>query len=140
MSEPAPEPREDVEPQLVVDDSWKERVAREKAAQRRQAREAAPNPHLPAASFPMLVSTLAAQAMASLGFLPTPQGEPTQVDKPLAKHFIDLLGMLEEKTRGNLDSEEQTLLKETLHQLRMAFVQSAAAPPAAPPKSTLELP
>ena len=44
----------------------------------------------------------------------------------MAKHFIDLLGVLEEKTEGNLNEEEKQMLTESLHQFRMAFMQMTA--------------
>ena len=69
----------------------------------------------------MLVTTLSAQAMTALGFFPDPSGE-SKPNRAMAKHFIDTLGVLEEKTVGNLDDEEKNMLSETLHQLRMAFI------------------
>ena len=75
----------------------------------------------PPASFSMLVTTISAQAMTALGFFPDPSGK-MEPNRSMAKHFIDTLGVLEEKTAGNLDDEEKTMLQETLHQLRMAFI------------------
>ena len=75
----------------------------------------------PPASFSMLVTTLSAQAMTALGFFPDPSGT-MEPNRSMAKHFIDTLGVLEEKTAGNLDEEEKGMLQETLHQLRMAFM------------------
>jgi hypothetical protein len=80
-------------------------------------------PPLPPASFDFLVTTLATQAMMALGQLPGPDGKQEKVQKPIAKHYIDLLGVLEEKTKGNLQPAEQRLLSEVLHNLRMTFVQ-----------------
>ena len=59
----------------------------------------------------------------ALGFLPDPSGQQPPVDLGMAKHFIDLLGVLQEKTEGNLDEEEKQMLTESLHQFRMAFMQ-----------------
>ncbi len=78
---------------------------------------------LPPASFAVLTTTLGAQAMGSMGLLPGDDGQTLPVNLDFAKHFIDLLGMLEEKTQGNLTPEESHLLQETLYQLRMAFVE-----------------
>lgn len=81
-------------------------------------------PHLPPASFDFLVTTLATQAMMALGQMPGPDGKPEKVQKPIAKHYIDLLGVLEEKTKGNLEASEQKMLGGILHELRMVFVRS----------------
>lgn len=77
---------------------------------------------LPPASFELLVTTLATQAMMALGQLPDPSGKPAKVEKPIAKHYIDMLAVLEEKCKGNLDAGEQKLISEVLHNLRMGFV------------------
>jgi hypothetical protein len=77
---------------------------------------------IPPASFAILVSTLATQAMLSMGKAPNPVTNKTEVNADLAKHFIDTLGMLEEKTKGNLSKEEAGMLEAVLHELRMAFV------------------
>ncbi len=76
---------------------------------------------LPPASFDVLVSMLFTQAFMSLGQVPNPDGETT-VDKPMAKHSIDMIEMLETKTKGNLSSDESKMLGEALHALRMAYV------------------
>ena len=64
----------------------------------------------------------------------------------LAKHMIDTLGVLEEKTKGNLSSEEAQMLTSTLHQLRMAYLSiqqdaaAAAGEATEPSQSQIELP
>lgn len=77
---------------------------------------------LPPASFQVLVSMLFTQAISALGQMPSPSGEATKIDKPMAKHTIDTLEMLEEKTKGNLTDEEAKMIKEALHALRMTYV------------------
>lgn len=78
---------------------------------------------LPPASFTLLVTTLATQAMAAMGLMPSTEDEAAPpVNLDFAKHFIDMLSVLQDKTQGNLVDAEQTFLRETLHQLRMAFV------------------
>ena len=77
------------------------------------------------ASFETLLHSLAAQAMVFLGGEVDPEtGRPLQ-NLDLAKHSIDLLGVLEEKTKGNLTNEEKELLDALLYQTRMAYVQAA---------------
>ena len=67
-----------------------------------------------------------------LGQIPNPKtGEP-EVNLELAKMFIDQLDMIQEKTRGNLTSEEQTVLRNALSNLQMAYVEVARAQPSQP--------
>ena len=146
----------DEESKIVVDEDYKAQVERERELER-QAEQAASEAggeggapggqEIPPASMPFLISMLSSQVMMAMGFLPTPDGQQPQVDLPLAKHFIDLLGVLDEKTKGNLDEEEQSMLTESLHQFRMAYVQSTQGGAEVdgggeeePPKSTIELP
>ena len=79
-------------------------------------------PAPPDASFETLLTMLFTQGMAALGQLPGDNERPLPVNKPFAKHFIDTIEMLGEKTKGNLSSEESTMLNDVLHAMRMAFV------------------
>jgi hypothetical protein len=116
------------EPKIIVDDDWKSQVQREKEElaekeKKKPSRATAPlESQLPPASFVVLVGTLSTQAMAALGYLHDPVSGQPDVNRPLAKHFIDTLAMLEEKTTGNLTPEESHMLTETLHHLRIAYV------------------
>lgn len=85
----------------------------------------------PPASMMLLVTTLATQAMGVMGLMPNEQGEKLPVNLDFARHFIDMLSVLEEKTKGNLSDDEKVYLRDTLHQLRMAFVAVSKNPPAA---------
>ena len=84
----------------------------------------AAQPPLPPASFEVLVSMLFSQAMSMLGQIPDPQTGETQINKGVAKHTIDTLDVLKEKTQGNLTEEETKVLDEALHALRMTFVSA----------------
>lgn len=133
----------DEEPKIIVDDDWKNQVQREKEQLENVSQNAEPAAYqMPEASFSLLVSTLTTQALSSMGFVPNPATGEADVNRDLAKHFIDSLAVLEEKTKGNLTDEENGLLNESLHQLRMAFVtpppQASSEPEA--PKSKIELP
>jgi hypothetical protein len=77
---------------------------------------------LPPASLEWLVTSLATQALVALGQVPDPMDGKLHVMPNLAKHQIDMLSMLEEKTRGNLSQDEALLLEDVLHQLRLAYV------------------
>jgi hypothetical protein len=65
----------------------------------------------------------AQNAALFLGQIPNPQTGQGEVNLELAKMFIDQLGMIQEKTRGNLTNEESTVLRNTLTNLQMAFVE-----------------
>lgn len=80
---------------------------------------------IPPANFLFLVESILMQAQMQLGLLNFGEqsGEEPEVNLPLARHSIDLLGMLDEKTKGNLTTEEQRLLENGLTELRFRFVQ-----------------
>ncbi len=78
---------------------------------------------LPPASFSFLVLSLRAQAEMQLGLMQFGEKDQAEPDLPLARHTIDLLGILLEKTKGNLTLEEQRMLENSLTELRFRFVQ-----------------
>ena len=80
---------------------------------------------MPAASFASLVQSLMTQALLYLGEI-TARGMAPTVDLDMAKHNIDLLGILEDKTRGNLTDEEKRMLDSILYELRMRFISTAS--------------
>jgi Domain of unknown function (DUF1844) len=86
------------------------------------------------ASFLSLIMSLASNAAASLGMMPHPVTGETGVDLQTAKHWIDVLGMLEEKTQGNLDEQEAQMLENLLADLRMQYVSFAQSPTPPPAK------
>lgn len=77
---------------------------------------------LPPPSLSFLITTLGTQAMVALGEVPNPITGKLERLPNQAKHFIDTLAMLEEKTAGNRTPEESALLDSLLHQLRLAYV------------------
>ncbi len=81
---------------------------------------------IPPASFDFLVESVLMQTQMQLGLLHLRENdEDSEPNLPLAKHSIDMLAMLEEKTRGNLSSEEQRLISNGLTELRFRYVQVA---------------
>jgi len=74
-----------------------------------------------------LISSIATQALFSLGAMPDPQTGQRYTNLDIARHHIDSLGVLEEKTKGNLTDEEKTTLATTLYELRQSYVQVANA-------------
>ena len=81
-----------------------------------------PEGELPEMNFAALVLSLSASAMAHLGVAPEPGAEAPPKNLPLAKQTIDILALLEEKTKGNLDSAEKPLLESVIHDLRLQYV------------------
>jgi hypothetical protein len=90
----------------------------------REQKEGRPFP-LPPATFEFLAESLRLQAEMQLGLMRLGTEEEPPKDLDLARHTIDLLGMLQEKTRGNLTLEEQRLLENSLTLLRFRYVQAA---------------
>jgi hypothetical protein len=86
------------------------------------SRERAELPPLPEASLVALLGILSNQAMVALGLIRNPATGKAEKELPIARYFIDLIDVLEQKTKGNLDPDEGAALDETLHTLRMAFV------------------
>ncbi len=105
--------------------------AREPESHRPPARQAAPpvEPEPQAGEeeaserFAMLVSYLSTTAMFQLGLLPGPGGEYNPPDLANGSRTIDLLEVLQEKTRGNLTSPESKLLEDVLYELRMTYLE-----------------
>ena len=78
---------------------------------------------LPPASFTFIVLSMRAQAEMQLGLMNFGQEDKIEPDLDLARHTIDLLAVLVEKTKGNLSLEEQRLIENSLTELRFRFVQ-----------------
>lgn len=134
MAEPADQGGE--KPRIIVDEDWKSQVQAEKEALQQKQEPAAPQEAptqpgesdaegpLPPATFPVLLTTLATQALVCMGQIPHPATNKPEVRLNEAKHFIDLLEMLEQKTAGNRTAEESQLLENLLHELRLGFVSA----------------
>ena len=119
-----------------VDESWKEQAEREKLtagettvqsqpgqAGPQGAGEARPKAdELPQARFDLFVSGLAMEAFIALGDMPHPTTKKQAISLRQAKYLIDILGVLEEKTKGNLSVDEERLLTDALYQLRMRYL------------------
>jgi len=78
---------------------------------------------MPPASFTFIVLSLRAQAEMQLGLMHFGEEEKPEPDIAMARHTIDLMAVLLEKTKGNLEIEEQRLLENSLTELRFRFVQ-----------------
>ncbi len=117
-----------------IDEGWKEEARREKERLARgedQSGDEGPSGgaggpgdrKIPPASIDLLVISLAIQARIALGEIANPITRRQDLDLDAAKHAIDLLGVLEEKTQGNLTPDEKANLESALYELRMRYVQ-----------------
>jgi len=132
-------------PKIIIDDDWKAQAQAEKEKLARDAKDkaaaapAAPadqgdatggepgQRQVPAASFPILVNSLLTQIFFALGAIADPQDGKRYVDLELAKHHIDMLAVIDEKTKGNLSEDETKLLDQAIYEARMQYVQTAQA-------------
>lgn len=78
---------------------------------------------LPKIDFSTFVLSINSSALVQLGLIEDPGSGQKTKNLPLAKQTIDLLAMLEEKTRGNLTADEENILKNILYELRMLYVK-----------------
>lgn len=74
--------------------------------------------------FSTFIMSLASTAMVHMGQIPAPGTQDKRLDLAAAKQMIDILGVLEEKTRGNLDDSENKLLTSLLYDLRVHYVDA----------------
>ena len=114
-------------PKIHVDADWKAEAQAERArlaeAEDKHTAKQDASKGLPPADFKGLVGLLASQAIMGLGAVPDQSGKGVMIDLEGAKFAIDLLAVLEEKTRGNLEEEEATELSTVVSELRARFVQ-----------------
>ena len=117
---------EQEQPKLIIDSDWKSQAEAERqklAEQAKQKAEQAAERELPPADVLGIVQILATQALLYMGAFPDPQTGRAMVAMDLAKFHVDLLGVLEEKTKGNLTEQEQEVVSQTAHELRLQFVE-----------------
>ena len=121
---------------IIIDQDWKkqakaekEKIAQEVTEDKDAEQEQPKGQQLPPADFSVLVSMLSSQALFSMGLI-APEGMEDKIKKDLklATFNIDLLSIIEEKTKGNLSEDEEKMLTGSLAQLRMAFVHASSAP------------
>jgi hypothetical protein len=130
------------QPKIIIDTDWKEQARRDKEEADRKVRESEeagetgplPGPHLAE-----IIQMITMQATIGLGGFRDQSGQAIAPNLEYAKHYIDLLELLQTKTRNNLDEQEKGMLEGTLHELRMVFVDVYNAltqqPPTQPPPS-----
>ncbi|WP_263368200.1 DUF1844 domain-containing protein [Edaphobacter bradus] len=127
---PAPLDAEDtLPPGPTAEESDRSRKAYEATADRLDTAVRAANPgadHMPPMNFERLVQSVYMTAIMQLGGA-TPEGEQPQVDILGARQSIDMLAVLADKTKGNLNADETRLLDSALFELRMAFLEITQA-------------
>jgi hypothetical protein len=83
----------------------------------------------PKPDFVFFVTTLSIQASIALGIIPDPADNKTRIDLVQAKFLIDTLTMIQEKTKGNLNEDEDKLLENLLYELRLQYVEKTKVSP-----------
>ena len=127
------------EKKLIIDEDWKSQVQAEKAEAAKAKPATSPERGttaqvdaadlpMPPASLELLLTMLATEALVALGQVPHPATGQAQVQRNQAKYLIDLVEVLRNKTQGNLTPGEQQLIDNLLHQLRLAYVETAHQP------------
>jgi len=121
------------QPKIIIDDDWKSQAQAEKERLKQQGEEekAKSKPMAEGGESPFgdqlgiedLVKMMATQALMYLGAIPDPQTGKAILAPEYAKLHIDMLGVIEEKTRGNLTEDEKAMLSGTLNELRLQFVE-----------------
>lgn len=108
---------------IIVDDDWKQAAQeeKEKLAAELQNEPRQPQSAFPEASFEVLVNSLAMPAMLNLGMIQMPNHTPRMEE---ARFYIDLLTVVEQKTKGNLAVAEHNMLTTLLYELRMTYVKA----------------
>ena len=81
---------------------------------------------LPEINFATFIFSLNSSVLLNLGMLADPTTGEKSLNLPMARQTIDIISMLEEKTRGNLTSEEEQMIKNILYELRMLYVKAAS--------------
>jgi hypothetical protein len=128
------------EKKLIIDEDWKSQVQAEKDEAARKSAESEPasssdqpaaeelaDVPMPPASFELLATTLATEALVALGQVPHPATGQPHFHPQQAKYLIDTIDVLKQKTKGNLTPDEDRMLDGLLHQLRMVFIETGAA-------------
>jgi hypothetical protein len=121
------------EKKIIIDEDWKQQAqkekevlaAKEKVEEKKTEEQEAQRGPLPPGNFAALVSMLVTQALFSLGLVQVEGQDKREPDLEMAKYNIDMLETLEEKTKGNLSEEEGKVLKNTINEIRMAYVKVA---------------
>ena len=135
------------EKKIIVDEDWKSQIEREKeelatkeADGGDEENQAAAPGQIPPATFSTLVTSIGTQALMMLGQVADPSSGQAIYHPDLARHHIDSLAVLQEKTKGNLTEEEEEMLERFINELRQIFVAMQNANLQMPPQPGAETP
>jgi hypothetical protein len=106
-----------------VDDGWKESAEKSKESLSDENKAGSSKSQLPEANFLSFISGIATQALMQLGDIENPFTHKKEFSEEEAKYTIDLLAVMQKKTKGNLTDEEGRYLQAALTDLRMRFVE-----------------
>lgn len=117
----------DEKPSIIVDEDWKSKVAREReeAETQKPASELGEEEAEALSLFDNLIASLASQTLMALGLVGAEDQTEVYVDLGMAKHLIDTLMVIREKTAGNLSDEETRNLAEAISELQRVFATRA---------------
>jgi len=107
-----------------IDEGWKDKVRSEKGDSTEPKGDKAA-PQMPKPTFPFFIQTLVLDGLISLGEAPNPITGTTEKDLGKARFTIELIELIEEKTRGNLTTDEERMIRNILTDLRMRYVNAA---------------
>ncbi|HHT9124521.1 MAG TPA: DUF1844 domain-containing protein [Candidatus Brocadiia bacterium] len=117
------------EEEKKIDEDWKKQIQQEKEKIDEELKASSSDSpstgkkQIPQANFTLFISGLATQSYILLGLIENPLTKQKEKDINQAKYLIDILNILEEKTKGNLTKDEQNYFKSLMYDLRMAFVE-----------------
>lgn len=122
----------DEAPKIIVDSDWKAEAQREKERIQEKVEHQAPQA-IPDPSFPELLEIIVMQALVGLGLMGGgPRGERIPPQPEIAKHYIDMIELLGNKTKGNLAAEEKKMVEDALYELRLRYVSLVSGQPMGP--------
>ncbi len=116
-------PKEEQVQDAKPEESHAKKMERKKVAEDYNKVSSREDTPMPKVDFFTFVLSLSSSALMHLGEIANQEGAEPEVNLPMAKHTIDILAMLEQKTRGNLTNEEERVLKDFLFEVRMKYVQ-----------------
>jgi len=108
-----------------VDESWKEKIEKEQGEKPTESREkhgSQESYEMPPVNFATFITSLGMQALMALGEIENPMTNKKEKELSQAKYLIDIIGLIQEKTKGNLENEEKKIIEQLLYELRMKFV------------------
>ena len=111
-----------------VDESWKEKIEKEHAKPSPEEEEAPRRENtyeMPPVDFTMFITSLGMQALMALGEIENPTTNKKEKELPQAKYLIDIIEVIQEKTKGNLIEEESRVIDQLLYELRMKFIAAS---------------